>query len=63
VGKVGKITHASLMTPEKVVENANFNQSINGVCFSFNEPTLSFEFVMDVFQSLLSNFYKYFVTN
>ncbi|MHA1199414.1 MAG: AmmeMemoRadiSam system radical SAM enzyme [Candidatus Heimdallarchaeaceae archaeon] len=58
-----KFTHASLMTPEKVIENANFNPSINGVCFSFNEPTLSFEFALDVFHSLSNNFYKYFATN
>ncbi|MBY9001340.1 MAG: AmmeMemoRadiSam system radical SAM enzyme [Candidatus Heimdallarchaeota archaeon] len=58
-----KYTNASLMTPEKVVENANFNPSINGVCFSFNEPTLSFEFALDVFQMLPNDFYKYFVSN
>ena len=51
------------MTAEKVVENANFNPLINGVCFSFNEPTLSFEFAVDVFQQLSNNFYKMFVSN
>jgi len=58
-----KYADASLMTAEKVVENANFNPSINGVCFSFNEPTLSFEFAVDVFQMLPNKFYKMFVSN
>ena len=54
---------ASLMTPEKVVENATFNPSINGVCFSFNEPTLSLEFAIDVYHLLPDDYYKNFVTN
>jgi len=54
---------ASLMTPEKIVENATFNPSINGVCFSFNEPTLSLEFAIDVFHLLSNDYYKHFVSN
>ncbi len=54
---------ASLLTPEKVVENATFNPSINGTCFSFNEPTLSLEFAYDVFHLLSEDYYKHFVTN
>ena len=56
-------TDASLMTPEKIIENAKFNPSINGVCFSFNEPTLSLEFAYDVFHLLSDDYYKHFVTN
>ena len=56
-------TDASLLSPEKVVENASFNPSINGVCFSFNEPTLSLEFAYDVFHLLSEDYYKQYVTN
>ncbi len=58
-----KFTDASLMTPEKVAENAAFNPSINGVCFSFNEPTLSLEFAVDVFQLVSDDYYKMIVSN
>jgi pyruvate formate lyase activating enzyme len=54
---------ASLMSSEKIVENATFNPSINGVCFSFNEPTLSLEFAIDVFHLLPDDYYKHFVSN
>ncbi|MCK4876768.1 MAG: AmmeMemoRadiSam system radical SAM enzyme, partial [Candidatus Heimdallarchaeota archaeon] len=54
---------SSLITVEKVLENAAFNPSINGVCFSFNEPTLSLEFSIDVFKQLSDDYYKHYVTN
>jgi len=56
-------SNASLMSAEKIVENATFNPSINGVCFSFNEPTLSLELIIDIFHLLSDNYYKHLVTN
>jgi pyruvate formate lyase activating enzyme len=57
------IEHVSFMTVEKVIENTQFNPVVNGVCFSFNEPTLSLEFAIDVFNAMPEGYYKHFVTN
>ena len=39
------------------------NDKIKGISLSFNEPTLSLEYILDIFQVLKPSIYKMFVTN
>lgn len=54
---------SSILDPEKVIECMTNNSMIEGISFSFNEPTLSLEFSIDVMQQLDSSYFKQYVTN
>ena len=55
--------NSSLLSVEKVVETIRTNPGIQGISFSFNEPTLSLEYTIDVFKSVDPTYYKHYVTN
>ncbi len=49
--------------PEEIVQKINSDSRITGISVSFNEPTLSLEYAIDIFNLLNSEIYKMFVTN
>lgn len=53
----------SFLSPNEVERRIIKNSAITGVSFSFNEPTLSLEYALDIFNLLDDNIYKMLVTN
>ncbi|MHA2244533.1 MAG: AmmeMemoRadiSam system radical SAM enzyme [Candidatus Hodarchaeales archaeon] len=53
----------NFLSPEELVEQTEKNSKINGISVSFNEPTLSLEFSLDVFRLCKPETYRSFVTN
>ena len=51
------------LSPEELVERAETNPKIDGISISFNEPTLSLEYALDVFRLCKPDTYRMFVTN
>ncbi|WP_455143127.1 AmmeMemoRadiSam system radical SAM enzyme [Candidatus Hodarchaeum mangrovi] len=51
------------LPPEEIVNRIKIDNRINGVSISFNEPTLSLEYAIDIFNLLNESYYKMFVTN
>lgn len=54
---------STFLAPEDAVKQMQWNESIKGVSFSFNEPTLSYEYTLDVFRLMPEGYYKQYVTN
>ncbi|MHA2299031.1 MAG: radical SAM protein, partial [Candidatus Hodarchaeales archaeon] len=51
------------LSPEQLIKKTEEDTSVTGISVSFNEPTLSLEYVLDVFRSCKSDTYKMLVTN
>ncbi len=51
------------LSPEELVERTELNSKINGISISFNEPTLSLEYSLDVFRLCKPDTYRMLVTN
>lgn len=51
------------LSPEELVEKTETNPKIHGISVSFNEPTLSLEYSLDVFRMCKPETYRMFVTN
>ncbi|MHA1302657.1 MAG: AmmeMemoRadiSam system radical SAM enzyme [Candidatus Heimdallarchaeaceae archaeon] len=62
-GPPANFIQSSLLPVNKVLEVLKTNLAIQGVSFSFNEPTLFLEYIIDVFKVLDPDYYKHLVTN
>ena len=51
------------LSPKELVERTESKTKIDGISISFNEPTLSLEYALDVFRLCKPNTYRMFVTN
>ena len=51
------------LSPRELVERVEGNSKITGISISFNEPTLSLEYALDVFRLCKPESYRMFVTN
>ncbi|MFX0152126.1 MAG: AmmeMemoRadiSam system radical SAM enzyme [Candidatus Hodarchaeota archaeon] len=51
------------LSPEDLVDRTESDPKIDGISISFNEPTLSLEYALDVFRLCKSETYRMFVTN
>lgn len=58
-----QVLKPSFTSPEEIVQRINTDSNITGISVSFNEPTLSLEYVLDIFNLLDDSVYKMFVTN
>ncbi len=53
----------NFLSPEELVERTENNLQIQGISISFNEPTLSLEYSLEVFRLCKPETYRSFVTN
>ncbi len=51
------------LSPEELVKKTETDPKINGISISFNEPTLSLEYALDIFRLCKPTIYRMFVTN
>ncbi|MHA1687297.1 MAG: AmmeMemoRadiSam system radical SAM enzyme [Candidatus Heimdallarchaeaceae archaeon] len=51
------------LSPADVINQFSWNKQIKGISLSFNEPTLSLEYALDIFKDMPEGYYKQFVTN
>ena len=57
------VTNPKYISPEDLVKIAKSDDQIQGISFSFNEPALWLEYVLDVFELCDNQFYQMLVTN
>ncbi|MFX1336365.1 MAG: AmmeMemoRadiSam system radical SAM enzyme [Promethearchaeota archaeon] len=58
-----KMHSSDFRSPEELVKNTENNKKAQGISVSFNEPTLSLEYALDVFRLCKPETYRMFVTN
>jgi len=58
-----EVLKPNFLPPEEIINRIKKDNRISGVSISFNEPTLSLEYAIDVFKLLNESYYKMFVTN
>lgn len=59
----GKVKHKRYLSPKDLVEMASNNIQIQGISFSFNEPVIWLEYILDVFNLCDDSLYQMIVTN
>ena len=59
----GKVKHKRYLSPKDLVEMASNNIQIQGISFSFNEPVIWLEYILDVFELCDDSLYQMIVTN
>ncbi len=58
-----KIRNPIFLSPNEIKQRILKEGQVKGISVSFNEPTISLEYVLDIFNLLDSDYYKMFVTN
>ncbi|MFX1282085.1 MAG: AmmeMemoRadiSam system radical SAM enzyme [Promethearchaeota archaeon] len=58
-----EVHYPRFMSPTDLVNRTEKNDKISGISISFNEPTLSLEYSLDVFHQCKPKTYRMFVTN
>ena len=66
--EISKITPLEVLkptffSPEEIANRIMKDNRVSGISISFNEPTLSLEYAIDIFKLLKGPYYKMFVTN
>jgi pyruvate formate lyase activating enzyme len=59
----GKMKPKRYLSPKDLVEMASNNNEIQGISFSFNEPAIWLEYILDVFELCNDALYQMIVTN